>query len=386
MTVGHAPGRPYDRFKAGEPMLEAMTTEAKGAVATMNEDTSRTSPGLGAIRRRAVDLTQLVETSTIDGNLLPLVVQPAVDGVDLAEWTASNREQVDAYFDKHGAILFRGFSLDGATDFERVAASVASDLFAEYGDLPPEGTSERIYHSTPYPADKMILFHNESSHLPKWPLRQFFFCVIPAEDRGTTPLLDCRLVAERMDPGLLAEFESKGLMYVRNFSPGLDVPWQDFFKTEDRAEVERMCAEEGMTCEWREGDALRISQIGPAVVRHPRTGEKLFFNQVQLHHTYCLDPETRESLRMLFEEEDMPRNVYFGDGTVIPDEVMQTIGDLYEELCVEFPWQSGDLIAVDNMIVAHARRPFSGQRKILVAMGEMVRASDIEAAVAAPAN
>jgi hypothetical protein len=75
----------------------------------------------------------------------------------------------------------------------------------------------------------------------------------------------------------------------------------------------------------------------------------------------------------------MPRNVYFGDGSVIPDEVMEQIGDLYEELCVEFPWQSGDLIAVDNMIVAHARRPFSGPRKILVAMGEMVRASDLDA-------
>jgi alpha-ketoglutarate-dependent taurine dioxygenase len=260
-----------------------------------------------------------------------------------------------------------------------VAASIASDLFAEYGDLPPEETSERIYHSTPYPADKMILFHNESSHLPKWPLRQFFFCVQPAPDRGQTPLLDCRLVAERLDPELLETFERKGLVYVRNFSPGLDVPWQEFFKTEDQAEVERACADEGMECEWREGDSLRIKQASPAVVSHPRTGEKLFFNQVQLHHTYCLDPETRDSLRQLFSEEDMPRNVYFGDGSVIPDEVMEQIGDLYEELCVEFPWQSGDLIAVDNMIVAHARRPFSGPRKILVAMGEMVRASDLDA-------
>lgn len=337
----------------------------------------RRSPGLGAARRKAVDLTRLVETSQIDGNLLPLVVQPAVDGVDLAEWTASNRELVDSYFDRHGAILFRGFAVGGAEGFERVAASIASDLFSEYGDLPPEGTSERIYHSTPYPPDKMILFHNESSHLPSWPLRQFFFCVVPSQDRGETPLLDCRLVAERLDPALLEEFERKGLMYVRNFSPGLDVPWQEFFKTDDRAEVERACADEGMTCEWN-GDALRIKQVSPAVARHPRTGERLFFNQIQLHHVACLDAETRESLRALFSEEDMPRNVYFGDGSVIPDAVVERISELYEELCVEFPWQAGDLIAVDNMIVAHARRPYSGERKILVAMGEMVRAADLQ--------
>jgi alpha-ketoglutarate-dependent taurine dioxygenase len=343
-----------------------------------NDSPIQKSPGLGAARRRAVNLERLVDTNLIDGGNLPLVVQPVVDGVDLAEWASTNRDELNGYFDKHGAILFRGFALEGAPAFERVAASIAADLFAEYGDLPPEGASERIYHSTPYPPDKTILFHNESSHLPKWPLRQFFFCIIPAKEQGTTPLLDCRVVADRLDPEILAEFEGKGLMYVRNFSPGLDVPWQEFFKTDDQAEVERMCADEGMTCEWTGDQSVRIKQRGPGVVRHPRTGEKLFFNQVQLHHTYCLDPETRDSLRQLFAEEDMPRNVYFGDGSLISDDVMERIGELYEELCVEFPWQPGDLIAVDNMIVAHARRPYVGPRKILVAMGEMVRAEDLE--------
>ena len=345
----------------------------------MTDDVSiRKTPSVGAARRKPVDLARLVETSLIDGNTLPLVVQPAVDGVDLAEWAATNRDELNGYFDKHGAILFRGFALDGAPAFERVAASIASDLFAEYGDLPPEGASERIYHSTPYPPDKMIYFHNESSHLPKWPLRQFFFCVIPSQGQGTTPLLDCRLVAEKLDSEIMAEFEEKGLMYVRNFSPGLDVPWQEFFKTDDPDEVERTCAEEGMVCEWKSDDSVRIKQLGPGVVYHPRTGEKLFFNQVQLHHTYSLDAGTRDSLRQLFAEEDMPRNVYFGDGSLISDDTMARIGDLYEELCVEFPWQADDLIAVDNMIVAHARRPFVGPRKILVAMGEMVRSEDLE--------
>ena len=345
----------------------------------MSEGSIRGPIGPGSVRRRSVDHSRLVEASMIDGNSLPLVISPAVDGVDLAEWTTSNRDQVDAYLDEHGAILFRGFGLEGAEDFEPVAASITSDLFAEYGDLPPGGTSERVYQSTPYPPDKTILFHNESSHLPTWPLRQFFFCITPAQEQGETPLLDCRLVAERLDPGILSEFETKGLLYVRNFSPGIDVSWQDFFKTHDRTEVESACAGEGMSCEWKAGDSLRVTQHGPAVLHHPRTGEKLFFNQVQLHHVYCLDPETRESLRVLFAEEDMPRNVYFGDGSVIPDEVMERIGQLYEEICVEGRWETGDLIAVDNMIVAHARRPFVGQRKILVCMGEMVRAADLVA-------
>ncbi len=344
------------------------------------EQGKRQTPGLGQIRRKAVDATRLVDTATVEGNPMPLVVTPAVDGVDLADWVSTNRDELNAYFDRHGAILFRGFGLNDASAFERVASSIVPDLFAEYGDLPPEGTSERIYHSTPYPADKTILFHSESSHLPKWPLRQFFFCIQPAQEQGETPLLDNRRVAAELDAEIVGEFEERGLLYVRNFSPGIDVSWQDFFKTDDRGEVERTCAEEGIECEWKDGDSLRISQRGPGVTRHPHTGEKIWFNQVQLHHVSSLDPETRDSLRQLFSEQDMPRNVYFGDGRVIPDETMDRISEVFEELCVELPWHKGDLIALDNMLVQHARRPFVGERKILVAMGEMVRATDLEEA------
>jgi alpha-ketoglutarate-dependent taurine dioxygenase len=341
-------------------------------------NSERQAPSLGKTRRKAVDVGRLIETKTIGDQEMPLVVTPAVDGVSLAEWVADHRDELDGYFDKHGAILFRGFDMKGANDFEAVASGIVPDLFAEYGDLPPEGTSERIYHSTPYPADKTILFHSESSHLPKWPLRQFFFCIQPAQEQGETPLLDNRRVAQELDPEIVRDFEEKGLLYVRNFSPGIDVSWQDFFKTEDRAEVERMCAEEGMDCEWKDGDSLRISQKGPGVTHHPRTGEKIWFNQVQLHHVSCLDAETRDSLRQLFAEEDMPRNVYYGDGSVIPDETVDRISEVFEELCVELPWEQGDLIALDNMFVQHARRPFVGERKILVAMGQMVSVSDLE--------
>jgi len=335
------------------------------------EDVAQKPSGLGSMRRKAVETTELVQTSLIGEGLLPLVAQPSMDGVDLAAWAASHREELDGWYDKHGAILFRGFGLKSVEDFEAVAIAIAGDLFKEYGDLPPESASQAVYGVTPYPADKMILFHNESSHLPTWPMRQFFFCVIPSETGGTTPLLDCRAVYNAMDPAIREEFETKGLMYVRNFSEGIDVPWQEFFHTSDKAEVERICTESGMACEWTANDGLRIRQISPAVVEHPRTGEKLFFNQVQLHHIYCLDAETRDSLRQLFAEEDLPRNVYFGDGTPIPDETMEYIGNLYEELCVDFVWETGDLAAVDNMLVQHARRPYTGERKLYVAMARM---------------
>ena len=146
------------------------------------QGTSSVTGSLRGMRRKAVRTNELVQTGFLPSNeeRLPLVITPAVDNVDLASWCASHAEDVERYLARHGAILFRGFPLADPPEFEAVASTIAGELFADYGDLPPEETGQRIYHSTPYPHDKMILFHNESSHFSSWPLRQFFFCVVPS--------------------------------------------------------------------------------------------------------------------------------------------------------------------------------------------------------------
>jgi hypothetical protein len=97
-----------------------------------------------------------------------------------------------------------------------------------------------------------------------------------------------------------------------------------------------------------------------------------FFNQVQLHHIHCLDPDVRQSLLSIFKPEDLPRNVYYGDGSAIEDSVMDHIGEIHEKYAVRFKWRQGDLISLDNMLTAHARDPYAGPRKIVVALGDMV--------------
>jgi alpha-ketoglutarate-dependent taurine dioxygenase len=272
-------------------------------------------------------------------------------------------------------VLFRGFGLSTADEFEAAASSLTSELYGGYGDLPRVGESANIYESTPYPADQPILFHSESSHLASWPTRISFFCITPSEEGGETPLADTREIADRLDPEALAEFEAKGLSYVRNFS-GLDVSWQQFFQTEDRAEVERKCAEGGMEIEWSDdGEQLRARQPTAAVRNHPVTGDRLFFNQIQLHHPYYLPEETRESLRsMVSSDDELPRNVTFGDGSPISDELAEHVIQTYWDTCVMFPWQAGDIISLDNMRTAHARMPFKGERRIAVAMAGMTSA------------
>jgi alpha-ketoglutarate-dependent taurine dioxygenase len=331
-----------------------------------------------AARRKPVDMSALNpvrERPLNEGELLPLVMEPESFDVDLAEWLGANKAYIDEKISSHGGILFRGFGLKTPTEFERAAASMCGELFAEYGDLPREGVGGNVYTSTPYPQDKSILYHNESSHLGSWPARINFFCVVAAAEGGATPIVDCRKVYQGLDARIRERLERNGLLYVRNFHPGMDVSWQRFFGTEDRDAVERSCKRYGMTCEWASPDGLRVKQRCQAVLRHPKTGEMSFFNQVQLHHVHCLDPEVRQSLLSIFTEEGLPRNVLYGDGSPIESSVMDHIGETYERYAIRFNWQQGDLISLDNMLTAHARDPYVGPRKIVVALGDMVNGS-----------
>jgi alpha-ketoglutarate-dependent taurine dioxygenase len=315
---------------------------------------------------------KLVEIEPLlPGASMPLLVRPVVGDVDLVAWARHNKSLLEDCLLESGALLFRGFGADVDT-FERFAEAVCSELYAEYGDLPKEEMGEKIYQSTPYPPDKTILFHNESSHLDRWPRKQFFHCVQAAQQGGETPIVDCRVLYRRLPSELTDRLAQKKLLYVRNFKEGLDVSWQEFFKTEDRAVVEERCRRSGLSCSWQPDGGLRLLQPALAVTEHPETGEWVFFNQVLLHHVSCLDPKVATALRMLYSEEDLPRSVCYGDGTPIDDGTVRLIHDAYWEASVAFPWQNGDILMLDNMLVAHARNPFVGPRKIVVAMGEMI--------------
>jgi non-ribosomal peptide synthetase component F/alpha-ketoglutarate-dependent taurine dioxygenase len=313
----------------------------------------------------------------------PLVLQPnftEVDSgvdcrIDLADWVGSHREQIETDLLHYGAILFRGFDLRAIAEFERLAQTLCPELFGEYGDLPRAGVSGKVYSSTPYPADQAILFHNESSHLNLYPLKIWFYCVQPAQQGGETPIVDCRQVYQHLSPETRERFAQKQLMYVRNYIKGLDVRWQDFFHTSDPAVVEAYCDQAGMEFEWLENDGLRTRQIRPAIAQHPKTHDWVFFNQIQLHHPAFLDASTQNSLLSLLGEENVPRQVYYGDGSAIESEVLAEIQAVYQRLEHRFPWEAGDVLMLDNLLTAHSRKPYVGARQIVVALGEMITAA-----------
>jgi alpha-ketoglutarate-dependent taurine dioxygenase len=334
----------------------------------------RPSLGITKSTRATVSVGELVRREHFPQSSLPLVMKPAIDGVDLLSWAEENREVIARDLFVYGGILFRGFGIATPSALQELISRLSGDLLEyTYKSTPRSAVEGRVYTSTEYPASQSIPLHNEMSYSSTWPLKIGFCCVQAAERGGETPIADSRKVWARLPEPIRQRFHDRRVMYVRNYGTGVDLRWEDVFQTTRREEVEQFCAQEGIEVEWLAGDRLRTRQVCQAVARHPTTGDCVWFNQAHLFHVSSLDRELRDSLSATFGEAGLPRNAYYGDGSPIRDEDLEAIRAAYREETVAFPWEPGDVLLLDNMLVAHGRTPFEGNRKILVGMAEAYR-------------
>ncbi|GGP83976.1 non-ribosomal peptide synthetase [Streptomyces melanogenes] len=310
-------------------------------------------------------------------NGLPAVVRALGPDADLSLWSQENGELVQKLLAEHGAVLFRGFAVNEAAAFRRFAAGQIAELmdYQERSTPRHQVDENNVYTSTEYPNDQHIEQHNEMSYSHVWPARIAFFSKVAATEGGATPVADSRAVYRALPEHIRAPFEEKGVMYVRNYGAGVDLSWQEVFQTSDRAEAERYGRDSGIEFTWLDGDGLRTRQVRPAAVDHPVTGERVWFNSAHMFHVAAFEPAARTSLRSLFGEEGLPRHAYYGDGTPIPDEVIEEIRALYRTLAVAFPWRQGDVMLLDNMLACHGREPYRGDREVLVAFGDPQQAT-----------
>ncbi|MCD0500627.1 TauD/TfdA family dioxygenase [Achromobacter sp. MY14] len=303
------------------------------------------------------------------GSELPLLLTPASAGEPVMMALARLRAQIDTALITVGGVLLRGFDVPSVDAFKSFAAAFGHDLLSyEFASTPRSAVSSGIYTSTEYPAHQHIPLHNEQAYTRDWPMKIWFHCVKAAPQGGETPIADSRNIYRRM-PAAIRERFAAGLLYVRNYGD-FDLPWQDVFNTNEPSRVEAFCRQSGIEWEWLDDGALRTRQLCQGVEHHPLTGEAVWFNQAHLFHASGLQPEVRESLEDILGVENLPRNVYYADGRPIPDEVFDEVRAVLADETVTFGWQDGDVMMLDNMLVAHARTPFSGPRKVVVAMAE----------------
>jgi alpha-ketoglutarate-dependent taurine dioxygenase len=320
----------------------------------------------------------LIKTRYLQSGPLPLVVEPNVDGLDLPFWVRANRKFIEQQLLEHGAILFRGFDVDSQGDFEKFLNSVDAQLM-DYveGATPRTSLGGNVYTSTEFPASQSIALHNELSYVVTFPTKVWFLCLQPAAEGGETPIADVRRVFDLVSPETRQRFIEKGWMLVRNFGNGLGPSWQSSYHVTAKAAAEDLFHRTKIAFEWKGEDSLRTRQVRPAITKHPVTSESVWFNHVAFWHVSSLDPEVRAAMLRVFKEEDLPYNTYYGDGSRIEISIIDELRAAYRQATIAFAWQKGDVLMIENMLVAHGRRPFAGSRRVLAAMGQPFTRKDI---------
>jgi alpha-ketoglutarate-dependent taurine dioxygenase len=301
----------------------------------------------------------------------PRILRPADVGADatpqgLEEYLRAT--DVARLLAEERAVYFRGFgitadSYDGAADL-----LLANRLAYVHGNSPRTKVGRNLYTSTEYPAEFEISMHNEMSYAHAWPSRILFFCDVAAATGGATPLVDGRLWLESIDPEIRAAFAA-GVRYTQNLHDGMGFgkSWQATFETEDRAAVEAFLDGAEAEWSWQPDGTLRVTQVRRATLEHPVTGTEVWFNQADQWHIAGLGDDAA-ALAEIIPEDELPQNAFFADGSPIPAEYITHVQEVGMKTAVDVAWEVGDLLLVDNVAVAHGRRAFTGQRRILVAM------------------
>lgn len=323
---------------------------------------------------RSCDVAPLTIANQLlfSGEPFPLVLGRQTGSDDLGatlKWVGAERQRLLDQSSRHGAILFRGFPLKSAEDFDAFVAAFGLENFAYDASLSNAvrvNRTERVFTANEAPPDVTIFLHHEMAQTPIYPSRLFFFCEKPAEAGGATPICRSDVLLSQLNeqcPDFVADCQTHGLKYTNvmpldaDHQSGMGRSWKDTFYAGERSEAEQRMAKLGYTWEWLGDGCLRATTpVLPAVYELP-DGRKSFFNQLIAAFQGWRDSRN-----------DPSKSITFGNGEPLDPAIVDLATRLAEEVTFDVCWQAGDVALVDNFVTMHGRRTFEGTRKVLASL------------------
>ena len=295
---------------------------------------------------------------------------------DAARWAAEQRDALRAAVAEHGSLLVRGLGLRDPAETEAVFRGLGTLMTEREAFAERRVYAQGVYSASKWPSNQPMCAHHELSYGVEFPSLMLFACLEAATSGGATPVADAAAVLDAVPAGLVERFERVGWLLVRNYNEDFGASIAEAFGTDDRGAVESYCRANAIQLEWRPDGGLCTWQRRSALVRHPLTGRRSWFNQVAFLSEWTMNPEVREYILDEYGEDGLPFNTRFGDGDPIGADVVELINAAYEARTVREPWEPGDLMLVDNIRMAHGRDAFEGPRRVIVGMADPVRLAD----------
>lgn len=299
---------------------------------------------------------------------------------EAVDWARAHRPALDQLILEYGGIVLRDFPIRTSEDFNQFI-----NVFPMYsrgyvgGGSPRKKITGKVMEATQLSGTMTITLHSEMGYQRTYPPRIAFFCQKPADVGGETIIGSARELTKRIPAALREKLERLGVRSIRNFAPAgssremavTDHPdkrgWDEVFDTDSKEEVERACADMGMTPIWNEDGTLTlVSELEP-LERHPRTGEPLYRTQTHTNRTFERG-DLKAVTQQLRASQKMPSGHSFRNGEPMSDEEADAIDRIYRDITIAWPWQSGDVMILDNLQVHHGRNPYSGSRNVQVAL------------------
>ncbi len=321
---------------------------------------------------QTVDIALSEQRRQPHGTVFPLVKSPCISGVTLSEtlsWMRESRHVLRAQMQAHGAILLRGFPLGNAEDFEALLDAGEFKNMPYVGGAAPRSqvTASRVLTANESPPQEPIPFHHEMAQVPSPPNYIFFYCDVPSPTGGETAIVHSHTVYERfrhINPKYAEKVEQLGVQYRRvmpdqdDCSSPIGRSWRATFQTESKSMAEQTMREAGMSWTWlSDGSLDTLTAPLKAIRLDERTGMKTFFNAIIAAYTGWID-----------QRNDPKKAVCLANGEPMDCDILEATAQAMNECCVAFKWQQGDVLLIDNRLVLHARRPFTGPRRILASI------------------
>ncbi|MEV6655195.1 TauD/TfdA family dioxygenase [Streptomyces sp. NPDC051219] len=296
---------------------------------------------------------------------------------DATSWTAGHRHTLRTLVTEHGAVLIRGLHLRDADQAGAVFHPLAPALMTDKEAFAArQAYSDGVYSSAQWPPKQPMCMHHELSYTLEFPGLMLFARLTAPTTGGATAIADAPTILEALPPELAERFEREGWLLTRSYNDEIGASVAEAFGTDDRTAVEDYCRANAIEFAWQPDGALRTCQRRSAVVRHPITGRRCWFNQIAFLNEWTIAPEVREYLIDVYGPDGLPCNTRYGDGDPIGEDTVQLLNQVYEDHTAREPWQAGDLMLVDNIRTAHSREAFEGEREVLVAMAEPAHLAD----------
>ncbi|TYH14574.1 hypothetical protein ES288_A06G231300v1 [Gossypium darwinii] len=274
---------------------------------------------------------------------------------------------LDSLLLKSGALLFRGFPVKTAKDFNDVVEAFGFEELPYVGGAAPRtNVVGRVFTANESPPDQKIPFHHEMAQVPEFPSKLFFFCEVEPGSGGETPIVLSHIVYEKMKekyPEFVDRLEVHGLLYTRVLGEDDDPSspigrgWKSTFLTSDKAVAEERAAKLGMKLEWLSNGVKTVMGPIPAIKYDKSRHRKIWFNSMVAAYTGWEDARN-----------DPVKAVTFGDGQPLPADIIYDCLKILEDECVSIPWKKGDVMLIDNLATLHSRRSFTPPRRVLASL------------------